>query len=128
MILGLGSDICNIDRIARSYERFGKRFINRCYGENEQKEMMPITDPRQLASALAKRFAAKEAFTKALGTGFRNGICWAEIEALHQENGKPYIKLSGSALSISSSIGINKVWVALSDDYPFAQAVVIVEN
>lgn len=127
MIAGLGSDICNIDRIASSWQRFGNRFVNRCYGEGERKELTSTDDEKRYIASLAKRFAAKEAFSKALGTGFRNGLAWAEIEVLHHGNGQPYIRLSGKAAELATAKEMKKIWLSLSDDYPFAQAVVIIE-
>ena len=128
MISGLGSDICNIERIAGSYKRFGERFVNRCFGKKEQAEFPSAEHGKQYAEALAKRFAAKEAFVKALGTGFRYGLRWSEIEVLHEESGKPYILLSGKTLRFAENFGVKKIWVSLSDDYPYTQAVVILEN
>ena len=128
MIVGLGSDICNIERIAESYKRFGRHFVERCFGKKEQAEFPDESQTKQYAEALAKRFAAKEAFAKALGTGFRSGLQWAEIEILHEDSGKPYFSLSGSALRAVEKFGATKIWISLSDEYPFAQAVVILEN
>ena len=128
MIKGLGSDICNIERIAEGYKRFGQRFVNRCFGKNEQREFPDRAQTKQYAEALAKRFAAKEAFAKALGTGFANGLRWAEIEILHEDSGKPYVLLSGNALAAAQRLGAEKIWISLSDDYPFTQAVIILEN
>ena len=127
MIAGLGSDICNIERIADSYRRFGERFLKRCYGNNERRELPPENSEKKYYASLAKRFAAKEAFSKALGTGFNYGLSWVGIEILHNENGKPYICLSGKAAEMAEERKIKNILVSLSDDYPFAQAVVILE-
>lgn len=130
MIVGLGSDICNIERIEKAYSKFGKRFIKRCYGENEQKELELLVDnlPRYAAS-LAKRFAAKEGFVKALGTGFAHGVAWSEIEVVHHASGKPILKISGKAEQIlKKMVPASRLWVSLSDDYPLAQAVVVIES
>lgn len=127
MIMGLGSDICNIERIEAAYCRFGKRFVTRWYGLNEQKELPSEKNEKRFVAALAKRFAAKEAFSKALGTGFRNGLVWAEIEVLHTEEGKPYISLSGKAEQMAIVKNVKNIFVSLADDYPFAQAVVVIE-
>ena len=84
MIIGLGSDICNIRRVEKAYERFGGRFLARCFGAEERRELDAIGgDKARFTASLAKRFAAKEAFVKALGTGFAHGIAWAEIEVVH---------------------------------------------
>ena len=77
---------------------------------------------------MATKFAAKEAFSKALGTGFSNGLVWSEIEVLHYESGKPYLLLSGKALEMAEKMGAKNYLVTLSDDYPWAQAVVIIED
>ena len=96
MIVGLGSDICNIERIEKVYQRFGKRFLSRCFGERERQELKLIEqDKRGFVASLAKRFAAKESFVKALGSGFNDGIAWAEIEVVHLENGRPLLTVSG---------------------------------
>lgn len=127
MIAGVGSDICNIERIAGSWQRFGNRFVLRCYGAEERRELPPVADEKKYIASLAKRFAAKEAFSKALGTGFKNGLAWAEIEVLHYGDGRPYISLSGRAAELAAAKGMKQIWLSLSDDYPFAQAVVIIE-
>ncbi|MBP3546482.1 MAG: holo-ACP synthase [Alphaproteobacteria bacterium] len=128
MIIGLGNDICNIGRIEQSYKKFGQHFIKRCFGKNEQKELQQIGDEKKFCSSLAKRFAAKEAFSKALGTGFRNGLAWAEIEILHEKDGRPYVCLCEKTEQLAKEKGAKKFFVSLSDDYPFAQAVVIIEG
>ena len=89
--------------------------------------MPPENSEKKYYASLAKRFAAKEAFSKALGTGFNYGLSWVEIEILHNENGKPYICLSGKAAEMAEERKIKNILVSLSDDYPFAQAVVILE-
>lgn len=127
MIAGLGSDICRIERIADSWRRFGDRFVGRCCGASERGELPPAENKKKYTASLAKRFAAKEAFSKALGTGFRNGLALADIEVLHRENGQPYIRLCGKAAELAAERKIKKIWLSLSDDYPFAQAVVILE-
>lgn len=91
MILGVGNDIIEIERIRASIERFGERFLNRLFTANEQKYCLAHKDP---AKNFAGRFAAKEAFVKALGTGFRKGVSWLDIEILNDAYGKPCITLS----------------------------------
>ncbi len=127
MISGIGNDICNIERIFMAKQRFGRRFVDRCFGVNEQREFSGEKNEKKYAADLAKRFAAKEAFVKALGTGFRGGLRWSEIEVMHEESGRPYVYLSGKTRDIVAKFGIQKIWLSLSDDYPFAQAVVVVE-
>ena len=128
MIIGLGNDICNITRIEQSYKKFGQHFIKRCFGKNEQEELQQLADEKKLCASLAKRFAAKEAFSKALGTGFKNGLVWAEIEILHKKDGQPYVCLSEKTEQLIKEKGAKNIFVSLSDDYPFEQAVVIIEG
>lgn len=130
MIVGLGSDICNINRIDGTWQKFGSRFLRKFYGAREILELNAMLEnkPRYVAS-LAKRFAAKEAFVKALGTGFVGGISWAEIEVIHQPNGKPMLLVEGVAAEVLQQTAPSaKLLLSLSDDAPFAQAVVIIEQ
>lgn len=130
MTIGLGSDICNIRRVEKAYERFGGRFLARCFGAEERRELDAIGgDKARFTASLAKRFAAKEAFVKALGTGFAHGIAWAEIEVVHLPGGRPAFRVSGQAEAVLRKIiPASRLWLSLSDDYPLAQAVVIIES
>ena len=128
MILGLGTDICNIERIEKVCAKFGERFVGHYYSRREREEIAANSDEKKKIATLALRFAAQEAFSKALGTGFSNGLAWSEIEVLHHESGKPYLLLSGKALELAQEMGAKNFFVSLSDDYPWAQAVVIIEN
>ncbi len=128
MILGLGCDICNIERIEKVCSGFSERFIGNYYSPREREEIEANKDAKKKIAALATKFAAKEAFSKALGTGFSNGLAWSEIEVLHYESGKPYLLLSGKALEMAEKMGAKNYLVSLSDDYPWAQAVVIIED
>ena len=130
MIVGLGIDICNSERIQKTYDHFGLRFIHRCFGLNELKELNLIENNKsRLIASLAKRFAAKEAFVKALGSGFRQGIMWTDIEVIHHANGQPELKVSGHSAEILRQLAPHyQLWVSLSDDKSLAQAVVIIEN
>ena len=130
MIVGLGSDICSIKRIEETYTRFGNRFVCRCFGSRERQELKRLGDDKaRLAASLAKRFAAKESFVKALGSGFADGISWAEVEVVHQANGRPLLEVSGRALELLRRLTPDpKLWVSLSDDFSLAQAVVIIES
>ncbi len=122
MIIGLGSDICNIKRIEQAYAKFGERFL--------QQELELLRDrPQRFAASLAKRFAAKEGFVKAMGTGFAHGVAWSEIEIVHHASGRPMFHISGKAEEILKKIiPASRLWVSLSDDYPLAQAVVVIES
>jgi holo-[acyl-carrier protein] synthase len=128
MIIGLGSDLSDIRRVEKSLERFGDRFVNRCFTEVEQarSERKPGR-----AASYAKRFAAKEACAKALGTGIRHGVFWRDMGVANLPSGKPTMVLTGGALERLQAItpaGCRAViHVSLTDDHPYAQAFVIIE-
>ena len=132
MIIGIGSDLANIARIENSITKFGERFLNKTYSEKEILEMdkRKKVSLRRYASSAAKRFAAKEACSKALGTGFRRGVYLKDIEILHAPSGKPDIVLYNGALKRAQEIGGEnfQVVVTMTDDYPWAQALVIIEK
>ncbi|MBR1648545.1 MAG: holo-ACP synthase [Alphaproteobacteria bacterium] len=127
MIIGLGCDICNISRIEDIYKKYGLRFAKRILGKMEYQEFLSINDKPRKVSFLAKRFAAKEAFVKALGIGF-DGIKFRDAEIAHNAKGKPCFILAGEALRQTEAIKAKNIQVSLSDDNPFAQAVVTIEN
>lgn len=130
MILGLGCDIVNIERITKSPE-FLERFKQKIMGPQEQDELDSRGDLtyKELACRLAKAYAAKEAFVKALGTGFRDGIFMKDIQVLHTDLGKPELLVKGMALIYLQKLSVTaQALVSLSDDYPFAQAVVVIEK
>ena len=123
-IIGIGTDRVVIARIASSVERFGDRFVRRVYTETE------ITQAKakgNLARRLAMLFAAKEAASKALGTGFRQGIALRDIETIHLASGKPEITLHAAAASVASALGVEKVHLSLTDDDGIAMAFAIAE-
>src|SRR5687768_4200338 len=129
MILGMGSDLCNIDRIERSLERFGHRFTQRVFTEGERRR----SDRRAArAASYARRFAAKEACSKALGTGMRAGVFWRDIEVVNLPGGKPTLRLTGGALDQLRAMTPEGheavVHVSLTDDPPVAQAFVVIES
>ncbi|MBF0562697.1 MAG: holo-ACP synthase [Alphaproteobacteria bacterium] len=131
MILGLGSDVVDIRRIERTLERFGSRFITRIFTEQEQsKAERRAGHPRLRASAYAKRFAAKEACAKALGTGFRAGVAWRDLGVVNLASGRPSLVLTGAArerLAALTPAGmVAQVDLTLTDEYPLAQAVVLI--
>ena len=129
MIIGLGSDLCNIERIQRSLDRFGERFIARVFTETERTkaERRPFTR----AGTYAKRFAAKEAFSKAVGTGFKRGVFMKDIGVVNLGSGQPTLALTGGAkerLDAMTPPGhAALVHLTMTDDHPFAMAVVIIE-
>lgn len=133
MIIGIGSDITNISRFERSIKAYGSRLIDRALGEKEKAELekKEFVSSQEYAASVAKRFAAKEACSKALGTGFRNGIYLSQIQTIHNSNGKPELVLSGKALEQYQKLCNGKktaLHISVSDDYPWAQAVVIMEQ
>ena len=132
MIIGLGTDIVNIGRIERTSERYGKRFSEKLFTKAEQKDIIEAQGGSYGCPAkMAKLFAAKEAASKALGTGFKGGIVWSDIEVGHDKKGRPLLRFYNKALEQARKLcdgGEFSVWLSLSDDYPMAQAVVIIEK
>ncbi len=128
MILGIGSDLANIERIAGVLERHGARFQNRVFTEAEQAK---AGGRRDVAGTYAKRWAAKEACSKALGTGLRMGIAWRDMAVSNLRSGQPVMHLSGWAaarLADMTPAGHEAiVHVTLTDDHPWAQAFVVIE-
>ena len=129
MIVGLGSDLCNIQRIANSLARYGERFENRCFTEIERAKA--ARRPHTRAGTYAKRFAAKEAFSKAVGTGFARGVFLRDIGVVNARSGAPTLALTGGAanrLAEMTPAGHEmRVHLTLTDDFPWAQAFVILE-
>ena len=127
MIIGLGSDLIDIRRVEKTLDRFGVRFTDRVFTEIEQKK----SDRRAArAATYAKRFAAKEACAKALGTGIRAGVFWRDMGVINLPTGQPTIKLTGGAeqrLAAITPEGMTAhINLTLTDDYPLAQAIVII--
>lgn len=132
MIVGIGCDLANINRFEKALAKFGGRFVNRAFSEREKAELArrERLSPKEHACAAAKRFAAKEACTKALGTGFRDGIFMRDIDIVHQPSGKPELYLQNGARRRLEEIcggAAFKIHVTMTDDYPWAQAFVIIE-
>lgn len=127
MIIGLGNDIIDIRRIDRTLERYGDRFIQRLFTEVEQKKS---ERRRNRSASYAKRFAAKEATAKALGTGFRKEVYWRDLGVVNLPSGKPTMKLTGGALRRLEEITPHdmkaQISLTITDDYPMAQAIVII--
>jgi len=127
MILGVGSDMIDIRRIEQVIERFGDRFLDRIFTDAERRKC----DRRANRSAsYARRFAAKEACSKALGTGFRNGVFWRDLGVVNLASGRPCMRLTGGALrrleEITPEGMMSRLDVTLTDEPPIAQAVVII--
>jgi holo-[acyl-carrier protein] synthase len=129
MILGIGTDLANIERIAAVLERHGDRFRNRVFTEREQRKAEGR--PRAVAATYAKRWAAKEACSKALGTGLRMGISWKDMAVSNMRSGQPIMHVTGWAaerLAQMTPPGHQAViHVTLTDDHPWAQAFVVIE-
>ncbi len=128
MIIGLGSDLCNIERIQRSLDRFGERFLARVFTATERAraERRPFTR----AGTYAKRFAAKEAFSKAVGTGFKRGVFMRDIGVVNLPSGQPTLELAGGAQqrldALTPAGHVAHIHLTMTDDHPFAMAVVII--
>ncbi|HTO82541.1 MAG TPA: holo-ACP synthase [Methylomirabilota bacterium] len=127
MILGIGNDIIDIRRVERTLERYGRRFIERVFTPVEQKKS---EGRRNRAASYAKRFAAKEACSKALGTGLRNGVFWRDLGVVNLPSGKPTLQLTGGAaarLKAMTPPGMRaQIDLTITDDFPQAQAIVII--
>lgn len=129
MILAIGSDLCNIERIQNSLDRFGERFENRVFTDIERAKA--ASRPFTKAGTLAKRFAAKEAFSKAVGTGFKAGVFMKDIGVVNMRSGAPTLALSGGAAARLAKLtppGHEAViHLTLTDDHPWAQAFIVIE-
>jgi len=128
LIVGIGSDLCDIRRIDKTLERFGERFTGRIFTEIERTRSERKNDR---AASYAKRFAAKEACAKALGTGLKRGVFWRDMGVANLRSGQPTMALTGGAarrLAELTPAGMNAViHLSLTDDHPYAQAFVIIE-
>lgn len=127
MIIGIGSDLIDIRRVEKTLERFGERFTNRCFTEVERLK----SDRRRLrAASYAKRYAAKEACSKALGTGFRKGVFWRDLGVVNLPGGKPTMMLTGGALKRLEEMtpdGMDiRIDLTITDEPPIAEAMVII--
>ena len=127
MILGIGSDLIDIRRIEATLARFGDRFVQRLFTETEQRKS---EGRRNRAASYAKRFAAKEACSKALGTGFRKSVYWRDLGVVNLKSGKPTMALTGGAAERLKSMvpkGMKaRIDLSITDDFPLAQAIVII--
>jgi len=128
MIIGIGTDLCDIRRIEKTLERFGDKFTSRVFTETECKKALGKQLP---AASFAQSFAAKEACAKALGTGFRNGVFWRDLAVRNKPGGQPFMELSGGAKKRLESLlppgTVANIQLSQSDEYPMANAVVIIE-
>ena len=125
MILGIGTDIAHIHRLEAALGRRGARFAERLLGPRELERLGQAPRP---AAYLAKRFAAKEAFVKALGTGLRQGMRWTDIEVVNDALGRPSLVLSGKARELANAAGVSGIHLSLSDEQDLAVAFVVLEG
>lgn len=130
MILGIGNDLVDIRRIERTLDRFGARFLARVFTNVEQAKAERRRTGRAYAGTLAKRFAAKEAAAKALGTGFRDGVFWRDLGVVNSPSGQPTLVMTGGALERLNGLtpaGMNPVvHLTMTDEWPLAEAQVII--
>ena len=124
MIVGVGVDILDVRRVQKSLARFGERFTDKvlCAGEHRS------LSGSQLKAYLARQFSAKEAVSKALGTGMRSGVHFKNIEIARKESGAPLVKLTGEAKSRAKELGVSDIYISMSDERDYAIAYVIVTN
>jgi holo-[acyl-carrier protein] synthase len=127
MILGIGSDLIDIRRVERTLERFGERFIERCFTDIERAKSEGRANR---AASYAKRYAAKEACSKALGTGFRRGVYWRDMGVVNLPGGKPTMALTGGAQRRLNELVppgmVAQIDVSITDEHPMAQVIVVI--
>lgn len=125
MILGIGTDVAEVNRIRQSIARYGDRFLNRIFtrGERAYAERKGNS-----AERFAARFAAKEAGMKAIGTGWKRGVAWKDFEVVNEPSGRPTLRLTGIAREIASQLGVQRVSISLTHTAEAAFAVVVLED
>ncbi|MHC2438425.1 holo-ACP synthase [Bradyrhizobium sp. USDA 4451] len=131
MIIGIGSDLIDITRVAKVIERHGERFLDRIFTDAERaKAMRRANNEKMVVATYAKRFAAKEACSKALGTGIRRGVWWKDMGVVNMPGGRPSMRLTGGALARLQELtpeGMQaQIDLSITDDWPLAQAFVII--
>lgn len=125
MILGTGVDLCEVDRIRESVEKYGDRFLNRIYTPHEIAYCMRKANKYE---RLAARFAAKEAGMKAIGTGWSGGVRWVDFEVVNLPSGRPTLKLDGAARAVAEKLGVKAVQLSLTHTVSMSLAYVILEG
>lgn len=125
MIIGIGSDLVEINRIEQMLKRFPKRFLERVFSEHERHIAQMKLNP---AAYLAKRFSAKEAFLKAIGLGLREGISWPDIGVVNDAMGRPHFQIQGRAHVVLQSLGATRIHLSLTDTQSLAMAYVVIEG
>lgn len=125
MIVGIGTDVVEIERISKAVERFGERFARRILDPDELSQYASSSQPTRL---LARRFAAKEAAAKALKRGFSDGISWQDLGVAHDAAGAPTLVLHGRAAELANALGVRATHLSISDEQRYALAFVVLEN
>lgn len=125
MILGIGTDLAEVDRIRQSIERFGPRFLDRIFTDGERSY---ASSRGNSAERFAARFAAKEAGMKAIGTGWSLGVTWKDFEVVNEVSGRPTLRLSGVALAVAERLGVRRASVSLTHSADTAFAIVILDD
>ena len=125
MIVGIGTDLAEVARIADSIARFGERFLNRIYTPGERAYALSKANS---AERFAARFAAKEAGMKAIGTGWRRGVRWLDFEVVNERSGRPSLHLAGVAQEIAARLGVRRVNLSLTHTAEMAMALVVLET
>ena len=125
MIVGIGTDLIEVDRIRKSVERYGDRFLRRVYTETELAYAM---SKQNFAERLAGRFAVKEAGMKAIGTGWRRGVTWKDFEVVNEPSGRPTLHLTGAAVTIADALAVKRVSVSITHTATMGMALVILEG
>lgn len=125
MVLGIGTDLAEVERIRNSIARYGDRFLQRVYTEAERAYALSKANS---AERFAARFAAKEAGMKAIGTGWRRGVTWKDFEVVNERSGRPTLRLTGVAQRIAGELGAKRVSISLTHTAEMAFAVVILED
>ena len=125
MILGIGTDLAEVDRIGQSIARYGDRFLNRIFTERERAYAGRKANSTE---RFAARFAATEAGMKAIGTGWNRGVTWRDFEVVNEPSGRPTLHLTGVAQKIASSIGVQRISISLTHTAQMAFAVVVLED
>lgn len=125
MILGMGVDLAEVNRVQRSVDRYGERFLSRIYTATERSYSMR---KRNYAERLAARFAAKEAAMKAIGTGWRHGVTWKDFEVVNEQGGRPTLRLSGVATEFARKLGVKRISLSMTHTAGMALATVVLED
>ena len=128
MIFGIGTDLVEVERIKKELASHGEKFIDMLFTESERTYCTRTDKVTIQAQCFAARFAAKEAFLKALGSGLRGGLRWKDVEVINNELGKPEIRMQNNAKEICENAGINGIYVSLSHTKESAIAVVVLEK